>query len=431
MEYATGYEFAAFWNEACRIVSNMEASGASFDVPACNLAASKAAGAVAELAGCWTRMAGEVNPESPKQLATFLYDLKKFPIPPVQGTLKAVKRVKPGERPTSEAALDWLLRKSQQPANRELLTCLMKLRKTTKLHQFLTKLPNYTHEGLLYASFGPDTATGRLSSRNPNLQNIPADRNDPFGIRACFTAPAGMKLLVADYAALEPRILAHFLIALFDDHSLAEALATGDLYAAVAKRTWPSQLEGVEIADLKAHESPAVQKLRDHAKVSVLSTNYGKTASGVAIQLDVSKAVATAMLDDYFRAYPGIRKFQDWAYEQACSGGVRTLLGRTREIDPGRSEYEVAKATRLATNTIIQGSAADVVYGAMVKQNHPNQRATLQLQVHDELVWRFPNSMSRSNLFCLLDSMEHPFDVDLKVPLIVDYKEVDHWGEGH
>ena len=674
--YSTARDFYSFWNDACRVTSQMEAAGAAFDVAQCNLAASSAATTVETLTSTWFQAAPGVNPESPAQLATYLYATRGFPVPPVSGTLKAVKRTKPGEKPTSEAALDWLVRNAKNPKNQATLRTLMELRKTTKLHQFLTKLPEFTHEGMLYASFGPDTGTGRLSSRNPNLQNIPGAKNDPFGIRRCFTAPADHKLLVADYCvspdtliltsdlrwvradavsagdevigfdeegqgssgrkfrrtkvtgtqvvtkpgviilcsgdrqldcsanhmwlvrrgkhpfrwtradklvpgdqlafmvdpwgedksreggylagildgegwcsgtkvgfaqkpgvvldralaaaeklglpgslagrpadavqsfefsgnrtamralgvvrpqrlldksaslwegrrvwshstpvvtvlgvtsrgeqnyiaietdsktfiadgflshncALEPRILAHWLIALFDDHTLADAIASGDLYSAVACRTWPDKLKGIEPREVKEHPNPEVRKLRDFAKIIVLSSNYGKSVGGLALQLGVEAAVAGQMLGDYFRAYPGIQRFQGWAYDQLRSNGVRTLLGRTRDVAVGHTEYEVAKATRVATNTIIQGSAADVVFAAMVKQDRiRNHVGTLQLQVHDELVIRIPAHQYgkfSNRIPEVIHAMEHPFDVELKVPLKVEWKLCNSWAEG-
>lgn len=420
------YDFYGnFWHRACAVTAEMEANGCYFDVERCRGAAKLAVADQQALGAAWESAAPGVNPESPKQLQEFLYATKKFPVPPVAGTLKAVKRTKRGERPTGEASLDWLFRKSQRDENRALLRCLLDIRKVTKLAQFLAKLPDYVDaSGYLRAGFGPDTGTGRLSSRNPNLQNLPGAANDKYGIRACFTAPPGMRLLVADYAALEPRVLAHWLIALFGDHSLAEALAAGDMYGAVAKTTWPDKLQGIEPHEIKDHSDPEIKKLRGYAKVVVLGTNYGKTASGMAVQLGISTEEAAELLAAYFRAYPGIRRIQKWAYEQLGVGGVRTLLGRTRSIPRGATDGERARAERQATNTIVQGSAADVVFGAMIKQQ--NLGGTLQLQVHDELVWRIPTGMDTR---LLLHAMEHPFKVDLLVPLPVEAKVVTNWSE--
>jgi DNA polymerase-1 len=421
-----GTDFTPFWMEACRVTSEMEAAGAYFDVDRCQAAHARAAADLSTLEATWADASGGVNAASPKQLVEFLYTNKKFPLPPVTGTLKAVKKRQRDEQPTSEASLDWLWRKAKKPENKALLRCLLDLRKVTKFTQFLSKLPEFVHEGRIYASFGPDTGTGRLASRNPNLQNIPG--GDPYGIRACFVAPMAHTLLVADFAALEPRILAHYLIVLFGDYSLHDAIESGDLYAAVACRTWPDKLRGITPKELKEHPNPEIKKLRAIAKTIVLGTNYGKSPQGLAVQLGVSDEEGKILYDDYFRAYPGIRAFQEWAYAQAKAENLRTLLGRTRLFPLGTSPGEVGRAQRQATNTVIQGSAADVVFAAMVAQARYHQVGTLQMQIHDELVWRVPEQCIGDT--SLIDCMEHPFTVDLKIPLRVSYKYCSNWAEG-
>lgn len=423
--------FHGFWNRACSVVSDMEAAGCHFDIPRCNQAAALAAQDALGLLERWQAVAPGVNPESPLQLSTLLYTTCGMPVPPICGTLKAVQRTKRGELPTGEASLDWLAKRAAKPESKELINVLMGLRRVTKLSQFLTKLPSFVDQhGFLFASFGPDTGTGRLASRNPNLQNIPGAKSDKYGIRSCFDAPPGYQLLVADYSSLEPRILAHYLIAEFGDHSLADAIAAGDVYAAIAKKTWPDKLKDIEAASLKGH--PSLGKFRDYAKVILLGTNYGKGVPGLALQLELPVAQAQELYDDYFRAYPGIRGFQSLALENARKEGVaRTLLGRTRPIANANSprEFEQARAQRQATNTQIQGSAADVVFGAMIKQA-PLAAATgakLQMQIHDELCLRIPHDVDPQPL---IEAMEHPFKQDLLVPLKVDWKLCDNWAEG-
>lgn len=408
----------------------MEAAGCAFDVTKCRAAHTLASADVAALEDTWKTAAGPVNPASPAQLARFLYEDRKFPIPPVNGTLKAVKRTRRDELPTSEAALDWLYRKAQRPENKQLLKTLLELRKVTKLAQFLEKLPGFVDDaGYLHAAFGVDTGTGRLASRNPNLQNIPAGKADRYGIRGCFVAPLRQRLLVADYSALEPRILAHWLITLFDDHTLAEALETGDLYAAVALRTWPDKLKGINADQVKEHPDPGIRQLRSFAKVIVLGTNYGKSVNGLAVQLDIAADAAQTLRDDYFRAYPGIPRFQRWAADCArATGRVYTLLGRYRELPEiyAREEGIRAKAERQAVNSIIQGSAADIVMLAMQYQR-PDYGVTLQLQVHDELVWRIPQDVNPESW---VYSMQRPGEeLGLQVPLKIDWHLVDAWSE--
>lgn len=424
---AAGF-YNGFWNQACRVVSEMEKAGCYFDVERCRAAASRAAVDAQELLSRWEAVAPGVNPESPPQLVQLLYEQRGFPIPPIKGTLKAVQRTKKDEKPTGEASLDWLLRKAQKPENKELLSVLMALRRTTKLAQFLEKLPSFVADGFLYASFGPDTGTGRLSSRNPNLQNIPGAKNDKYGIRSCFTAPAGHRLLVADYSALEPRILAAWLVLLFGDRSLVEAILAGDVYGAIAKQTWPNKLQHVAANCMKGHKSPEVVKLRDTAKIILLASVYGKGVPGLAMQLNVSVEEAQALFDDYFRAYPGIKAFQQAALKEAQdSGRVLSLIGQYRQIDNANSprEYEQARAARQATNTKCQMSAAGVVYAAMLKQE--GRGGILQMQIHDELVWRLREDEDPEPLVA---AMEHPFKTELPVPLDVEWKLCDSWDQG-
>ncbi len=405
----------------------MEAAGVLFDVPRCNTAAVQAHQDAAALVSRWEAVAPGVNPESPVQLSSLLYVTRGFPVPPISGTLKAVRRTKRDEKPTSEAALDWLLRKSKSPETKELLDVLMQLRRTTKLAQFLDKLPTFCDDrGFLYAAFGPDTGTGRLSSRNPNLQNIPGAKNDKYGIRSCFIAPPGQQLLVADYSALEPRILGHWLVTLFGDRSLVDAIAAGDVYGAIAKQAWPKKLAGVDPKAMKHSADPAITRLRDYAKIVFLAKVYGKQIPSMALQMGTSVEEATAVDEDFGKAYPGVVAFQHAAMAEAMdTGGVKTLLGRTRLLDVGRSEYEMARAGRQATNTRVQGSAADVVFGAMIRQQ--GRGGTLQMQVHDELVWRLPLGQDP---LPLIAAMEHPFRTPLHVPLDVDWKLCDNWSEG-
>jgi DNA polymerase I-like protein with 3'-5' exonuclease and polymerase domains len=406
----------------------MEAAGCYFDVDRCNQAATRAAVDAQELLSRWEAVAPSINPESPIQLSTLLYTTRGFPIPPIAGTLKAVKRTKRGERPTGEASLDWLYKKATQKENKELLSVLLQLRKTTKLAQFLAKLPTFVDSrGYLYAAFGPDTGTLRLSSRNPNLQQIPGVKSDRYGLRSCFIAPPGYRLLIADYSALEPRILAIWLILLFGDYSLAQALKTGDVYGAMAKQIWPTALQGIEPQELKHHSSAAVRKMRDDTKIVFLAKVYGKGIPGMAMQMGKSIKEAAQVDTDFLATYPGIAEFQAASLREAQSAGrVLSLIGQSRQIRNANSsaEGERARAARQATNTKCQMSAAGVVYGAMVKQR--NRGGVLQIQVHDELCWRIRDEEDPAPL---IDAMRFPFKKEMPVDLEVDWKLCNNWAE--
>lgn len=308
----------------------------------------------------------------------------------------------------AEASLHWL--KAQRPEWASIVDTLIRHNKATKLRQFLTKLPQFVYDGRLHGSFGPDTVTGRLASRLPNLQNIPS--GDKYGIRKAFVAPPGKRLLVADYSQLEPRILAHYLIELYGDNSLRDAIYTGDIYTAIAIRCWPH----LELLPDGRHP------LRSQAKAILLGTNYGKTVAGLALQLSLPLEEAHQLYDDYFDAYPGIAEFQSWAVQYAQKhGGVRTLFGRFRALPDAKyanDERLEARAHRQAINSIIQGSAADLVMQAMI-----NAPELLVLQVHDELVWEVPESTDDS---VFRKSM---LDVDLQVELDVSVHNVARWAE--
>lgn len=439
--FSTSLDFyRRFWAPASQAVTNMEARGIQFDVDRCHASAKQAAADVAELGRQWAELSSGVNPRSPTQLQTLLYETRKFPVPPVAGTLKAVKRTKRGERPTGEASLDWLRRKASKQESRDLLDCLMQFRKVDQLGRFLVSLPAFVcADGRIRGSFSADkseeddsggTATGRLASRNPNLQNIPAGDADKYGVRSCFIAPAGKLLMVADYTALELYIMADWMIRILGDYSLLEALNTGDVYAAAAKRTWPDQLTGIEPADIKAHPEPAIRKLRADAKVLVLSSNYLKSVPGLALQLGCDVKVAQAHADAYAAAFPGIPAMQRWAARYAAKhGGVRTLAGRFRELPDihDSREWVAAKAERQAINTIVQGSAAEVVFGAMINMEQrfvPGFETVLQ--VHDELVAEVDNANDAYQFeTCMVD----PFGISLKVPLKAVVKTVTVWSE--
>lgn len=429
--------YQRFWGPACSAVSNLEARGVAFDIDRCHASGKQAAADVAELAREWDALSGGVNPRSPLQLQALLYTTRKFPVPPVCGTLKAVKRTKRGDRPTGEASLDWLLRKASKPESKELLATLMEFRKVDQLSRFLVSLPTFVcADGRIRGAFSANkseedssggTETGRLASRNPNLQNIPGAKADRYGVRSCFVAPPGKLLLVADYTALELYVMADWMIRILGDHTLLEALQSGDVYSAVAKQTWPDKLEGIEPAAMKEHPEARVQQIRAEAKIIVLSSNYLKSVDGLALQLGCTKDVAQAHADAYAKAFPGIPAMQRWAADYARKhGGVRTLAGRFRELPDihDSREWVAAKAERQAINTIVQGSAAEIVFGAMI--NLEAWAFESVLQVHDEIVVEAYDAGCK-DLFeqCLTA----PFGLELKVPLKAVAKAVTAWDQ--
>ena len=448
-----------FWNESCLVIAQMEARGVALDIDYLERKRELALEEVAELEQRLDRWAydyirqtdGPMNWASPKQLTAFLYHFKCYPIPPVKGSLNATKRNNKREETTAEAGLDWLARNTKSDVDREMLTVLLRARKTSKLAQFMASLCSAVsaHDGRLRSSFGPNTDTGRLSSSNPNLQNIPT-RNDRFGIRKAFVAAPGKLLVVADYSQLEMYVIAHFLIHVLDDHSLARDLSTGDVHSAMAFRIWPAELAALGATPENIKD--VAKSYRGNAKTVNYAVPYGKTAAGLGSQIKgtdgkgIGKKAAQDILDDYFEACPGLGTlFERWENEARQTGYVRTLLGRTRPLPGAASDdvWEQRSAFRRAVNTPVQGSAADIVTAAMLacvgagptlKQKAParqlaNLGAKMLMQVHDELMFEVPEENAEEARGIIQSIMENPFDKPLKVQLTVDAEIGKSWGE--
>ncbi len=355
------------------------------------------------------------NPASAPQLTRELYERRNLPVPPVEGNRTALKKVKPGKRPTSEASLLWLQANGHDPDKG--ITKLLEWRKESRQLQFMEALPTHVLQstGRIHSILQPEAATGRLTSKKPNLQQIPK-RYDPHGIRSAFLPEPGNVFIVADYSQLEMVILSHFLIDLFGDHTLAQDLATGDAHAATAARL------GLP---------------REVAKEINYGISYGKSEMGLGLSLGIPKKQAAAYLKKYFHVYPGIPRFQAYCLEQAKrTGVVRTLGGRLRAIPGARSEvnHVLGSAARKASNTPIQGSAADIVVAAMLRL-HERLAATglgqMVLQVHDELLVEVPECQAEEALALVKHTMEHPFSRNvLRVPLTVSAKAATSWLAG-
>lgn len=453
-----------FWNPVLLCCSRMERRGVRLDVPRIKLALADALVAQAEartIALTWVKSKGlaEFNPNSDKQIASFLYDTLSWPLPPVEGTLAAIKRRKPDKRPVGEAALAWLATNVASDEDKIGLAGLQRYNKVTRQVEFLEKLPAcLSSDGRLRSSFAPDAETGRLASKKPSLHNV-SSVNDIFGIRSCFVPRPGYVLGVFDFKALEIYIMAYFLVELYGDWSLYEALNSGDVYGAQAVKIWSERLCGVDPRTLKDHPDPEIRYWRKPAKALVLGTNYGKTPGGIALQLGVSDAVGREYYDAYFRANPSIARFQADSLELVrIHGYVRTLLGRLRFIDlpantteyaSGNAGWQAvrkqksaeARAGRQGTNTRVQGSAADWVYGCMLatevdpdyaeyNRELADLGAELDLQVHDELVFEFPERTADRCHAIVIDKMIHPFPkFKLAFDLVIDGKCVDRWSE--
>lgn len=351
--------------------------------------------------------AGEVfNPGSTQQLARILFE-KLGLTPP--------RRTKTGYS-TDADVLEQLAAEHELP--RKILTfrTLQKLQGT-----YVTALPDYiAADGRIHTDFRQAVAaTGRLSSNNPNLQNIPVREEVGRRLRSVFVAPPGQRLVSADYSQVELRILAHFSA----DDGLIGAFTSGrDIHRATAAEVW-----GVAPAAVTAQQ-------RSAAKAVNFGIVYGISDFGLARQLNCSVPEAKAIITRYFERYPGVRRYMDGAVAEARERGVvRTLYGRMRRLPDitSRNFTRRAFAERTAMNTPIQGTAADIIKRAMIAAHAQiataGLRARLILQVHDELIVEAPEGEVAAVAAVLRRCMEGAGE--LAVPLRVDVSAGTNWME--
>ena len=309
----------------------------------------------------------EFNVSSPKQLQVVLFDELKLP---------KTKKIKTGFTTDAES-LEWLAGKTKHP----LLKHLLRIRETSKLMTTIDGLISAVEtDGRIHTNFQQTVAaTGRLSSTDPNLQNIPIRTEEGRKIRDCFVAQTPyLDLLTADYSQIEMRIMAH----LSDDKGLIAAFESGeDLHSTVA-----SQVFNVEKNEVDA-------EMRRTIKAMSYGLAYGLSSFGLAQQLDIDPASASELMGKYFERFGGIRDYLKTVVEQARElGYTQTILGRRRYLPDlnheNRQRREIAE--RAALNAPIQGSAADIIKIAMLKVDSKikseNLKSRLLLQVHDELI---------------------------------------------
>jgi DNA polymerase-1 len=276
--------------------------------------------------------------------------------------------------------------------------------------------------GRLHTNFiQTGTATGRLSSREPNLQNIPIRDEEGRRIREAFTARPGCVLISADYSQIELVVLAH----LSGDKNLVSAFAEGkDVHARTA-----SLIFGMDEKNVPGEQ-------RRIAKTINFGVMYGMSAFRLSNELGISRSEAAAFIEAYFKTYSGIRDYIDKLIKKTeTSGYASTILGRRRYIPAinSRNKTEKAAAERVAVNTPIQGSAADIVKTAMLKLDKAltaaNISAKLLLQVHDELILECPKDAAKET--CELVKREMENAVKLKIPLRVSVETGKRWGDFH
>jgi DNA polymerase I len=353
------------------------------------------------------RLAGrEFNPNSPRQLETLLFD---------ELGLKPLRRTKTS-RSTDAETLEALSDKHELPK------VILELRQVSKLKgTYIDALPALQNAktGRVHSSWEQAVAaTGRLSSTDPNLQNIPIRTELGRRIRAAFVAPPGYQLVSADYSQIELRVLAH----LSQDEVLCESFRTGE---DVHQRT------AMEIFEVKAEE--LTREMRTRAKAVNFGVIYGQGDSGLSKVLGIPRAEASNFIAAYFRRYQGVRTFMTATLERARAGeAVRSLLGRHRLLPNIRSANRAERlaAERIAMNMPIQGSAADILKLAMLAlREPPTPGARMVLSVHDELVFEVPEAEVPEAEQKIKAAMESAYA--LSVPLEVSVGHGRDWNSAH
>ena len=394
-----------------QILREMENHGALLDVDILNAQSVTLGMRLEQLESEAQALAGRpFNLASPKQLQEILFDELQLPV------LKKTPKGAPStnEEVLQELALDYPLPK-----------LLIEHRSLSKLKGTYTdRLPGDCDpaDGRVHTSFHQAvTSTGRLSSSDPNLQNIPIRTEEGRRIRKAFIAPDGWSVMAADYSQIELRIMAH----LSGDKSLVDAFARGDdIHRATSAEVF--DLEPMFVTD----------EQRRRAKAINFGLIYGMSAFGLARQLGIERAEAAAYIDRYFERYPGVRHYMDSTRAMAHEKGyVETVFGRRLTLpDIHARQVPVRQAAeRAAINAPMQGTAADIIKRAMLRVHQAlatsNLGCHLLLQVHDELVFEVRNrdiDPARQ-----LIRLEMEAAAELSVPLVVDIGSGDSWFEAH
>ena len=350
------------------------------------------------------------NLGSPKQIQNILYDEQKIPV---------IKKTPKGQPSTEESVLQELALDYPLPK------LILDYRSLSKLKSTYTdKLPQQVDDktGRIHTSYHQAVAaTGRLSSSNPNLQNIPIRSEEGRKIRQAFIAPQGYKIVAADYSQIELRIMAH----LSADAGLLKAFSAGeDVHRATAAEVFGVALDQV------------TTDLRRSAKAINFGLIYGMSSFGLAQQLGLSRSQAQSYIDLYFTRYPGVKNYMDSIREQAREQGyVETLFGRRLYLPEIKSRNAARRqyAERTAINAPMQGTAADIIKRAMIKTDQwlleDKPDAKMIMQVHDELVFEAAEDQVDHYSAIIRNMMSSA--ADLNVPLIVEIGVGTNWDEAH
>ncbi|NOI31070.1 DNA polymerase I [Vibrio coralliilyticus] len=353
----------------------------------------------------------EFNMNSPKQLQAILFEKMGLPV---------VKKTPSGTPSTNEEVLQELALDYPLPK------LILEYRGLAKLKSTYTdKLPKMINPetGRVHTSYHQAvTATGRLSSTDPNLQNIPIRNDEGRRIRQAFIAPHGYKIMAVDYSQIELRIMAH----LSGDKALLDAFQQGkDIHAATA-----AEIIGVDIEQVSAEQ-------RRRAKAVNFGLIYGMSAFGLAKQLGIPRGEAQQYMDTYFERYPGVMQYmEDTRSAAAEQGYVETIFGRRLHLPEIKSRNGMRRkaAERAAINAPMQGTAADIIKKAMLLvdewiESQGQDRVKLLMQVHDELVFEVQESALAEIESKVQELMESAAQLD--VPLIAEAGHGDNWDQAH
>jgi DNA polymerase-1 len=393
------------------VLARMEQHGVLIDVDALRKQSHQLARRMHELTEQAYQLAGHsFSLDSPKQLQALLFDELKLP---------AVLKTPKGQPSTNEEALEAIAHEHELPRLILEYRGLAKLRSTYT--EKLAEIVN-PRTGRVHTSYHQATAaTGRLSSSDPNLQNIPVRTEEGRRIRQAFVAPVGWKILAADYSQIELRIMAH----LSGDAGLLAAFhGDQDIHRATA-----AEVFGVPLAEVDGNQRRA-------AKAINFGLMYGMGPFGLARQLGIGRGEAQDYIARYFQRYPGVREFMDRVREQAHRDGyVETVFGRRLYLDyiHSRNQAQRAGAERAAINAPMQGTAADIIKRAMLTVDawlaERGNRARMLMQVHDELVFE----VREDSIDEIRDGVRKRMSAaaELAVPLVVDIGVGANWDEAH
>ncbi|WP_404375780.1 DNA polymerase I [Vreelandella aquamarina] len=393
------------------VLSRIERNGVAVDAERLHEQSQQLEQRIRELESEAFELAGrEFNLGSPKQLGQILFEEQKIPV---------IKKTPKGAPSTAEAVLEELALDYPLPKVIMQHRGLAKLKSTytDKLPRLLNKTTGRVHTSYHQAV----TATGRLSSSDPNLQNIPIRTEEGRKIRQAFVARPGYRIVAADYSQIELRIMAH----LSEDKGLLEAFAEGrDIHTATAAEVFGTSLEKVT-ADQ-----------RRSAKAINFGLIYGMSAWGLSRQLRIDRNQAQIYIDRYFDRYPGVARYMDRIRTQAAEDGfVETVMGRRLYLPEIHSQNRNRRqgAERTAINAPMQGTAADIIKQAMIDVDawlaEGEFDALMVMQVHDELVFEVVDQQVDSFIEQVQVRMQAA--ASLNVPLIVEAQSGANWDEAH